>query len=68
MDVARYFTYISWDMREALDAWIFTLKYQPGHPKFGRGNQGVYINGLNNNEVLASAPKCLDVQTPKEIS
>ncbi|KAG8187356.1 hypothetical protein JTE90_016906 [Oedothorax gibbosus] len=67
MDVARYFTYISWDMREALDVYIFTLKYPPGHPKFGRGNQGVYINGLNNTEVLASVPKCLDIQTRKEI-
>lgn len=58
MDVARYFTYISWDMREALDVWIFGLKYPPGHPKFHKNeNQGVYINGLNNNEVLSCASK-----------
>lgn len=58
MDLARYFTYISWDMRDALDVWIFSLKYQPGHPKFRKnGNHGVYINGLNNNEVLSSASK-----------
>ncbi|GFT31883.1 hypothetical protein NPIL_208611 [Nephila pilipes] len=56
MDVARYFTYVSWDLREALDAYIFTLKYKPGHPKFhSKGSQGIYVNGLNNNEVLASA-------------
>ncbi|XP_054713177.1 cholinephosphotransferase 1-like [Uloborus diversus] len=57
MDVARYFTYVSWDLRDALDIWIFTLKYLPGHPKCRNGNNGVYINGLNNNEVLSSAPK-----------
>ncbi|XP_035230368.1 cholinephosphotransferase 1-like [Stegodyphus dumicola] len=62
MDVARYFTYISWDLREALDVWIFSLKYPPGHPKFRRSNQGVYVNGLNNNEVLSSSVKNLHSQ------
>lgn len=60
MDLARYFTYISWDMREVLDVWIFSLKYPPGHPKFQKNeNKGIYINGLNNNEVLSSASKLL---------
>lgn len=63
MDVARYFTYVSWDLREALDAYIFTLKYKPGHPKFhSKGSQGIYVNGLNNNEVLASA-KLTEIQS-----
>ncbi|GBM21201.1 Choline/ethanolaminephosphotransferase 1 [Araneus ventricosus] len=58
MDVARYFTYISWDLREALDAYIFTLKYPPGHPKFHtKHSEGVYVNGLNNSEILGSAQK-----------
>lgn len=61
MDLARYFTYISWDMREALDVWIFSIKYPPGHPKFHKNkNQGIYVNGLNNNEVLSSTSKPLD--------
>ncbi|GIY26899.1 hypothetical protein CEXT_766531 [Caerostris extrusa] len=64
MDVARYFTYISWDLKEALDAYIFTLKYQPGHPKFNiKHSQGVYVNGLNNNEILANATKSTEEQS-----
>lgn len=63
MDLARYFTYISWDMRDALDVWIFSLKYLPGHPKFHKNaNHGVYINGLNNNEVLSSASKHIEAK------
>lgn len=33
MDSLRYFTYSSWDLRVALDANIFTIKYPVGHPK-----------------------------------
>lgn len=52
MDAARYFTYSSWDLRVALDANIFSIKYEPGHPKNRAGDNGFYINGLNNEKVL----------------
>ncbi|XP_037277095.2 choline/ethanolaminephosphotransferase 1-like [Rhipicephalus microplus] len=52
MDFARYFTYASWDMRDALDVWIFSLKYPVGDPRCRNGNNGVYLTGLNNEELL----------------
>jgi hypothetical protein len=52
MDLARYFTYASWDLRVALDVSIFTLKYPVGHPKNRRDAGGVYANGLNNETLV----------------
>lgn len=52
MDFARYFTYASWDVREALDVWIFSLKYPVGDPRCRNGQNGVYLTGLNNDEIL----------------
>ncbi|KAH8026145.1 hypothetical protein HPB51_016456 [Rhipicephalus microplus] len=52
MDFTRYFTYASWDMRDALDVWIFSLKYPVGDPRCRNGNNGVYLTGLNNEELL----------------
>lgn len=57
MDFARYFTYASWDLRDALDLWIFSLKYPPGHPHCRNGNLGYYVNGLNNAEIKEFAYK-----------
>ncbi|XP_076325949.1 cholinephosphotransferase 1-like isoform X2 [Tachypleus tridentatus] len=51
IDFVKYFTYASWDLREALDVWIFSLKYPPGHPLCRNGNLGFYVNGLNNHEL-----------------
>ncbi|XP_022235329.1 uncharacterized protein LOC106475534 isoform X2 [Limulus polyphemus] len=51
IDFVRYFTYASWDLRDALDVWIFNLKYPPGHPLCRNGNLGFYVNGLNNEEL-----------------
>lgn len=52
MDALRYFTYSSWDLRVALDANIFSIKYPAGHAKNRAGDNGFYINGLNNEKVL----------------
>lgn len=52
MDFARYFTYASWDLRDALDLWIFSLKYPEGDPRRKGGQNGLYLNGLNNKELL----------------
>jgi hypothetical protein len=52
MDALRFFTYSSWDLRVALDANIFSIKYPAGHPKNRAGDNGFYINGLNNAKVL----------------
>ena len=52
MDLSRYFTYCSWDLRVALDLWIFSIKYPVGHPKNKRSLLGYYVNGLNNDSVL----------------
>lgn len=55
MDFARYFTYASWDLRVALNVWIFSIKYPPGHPKNRRECAGYYVNGLNNEMVLKNS-------------
>uniref|UniRef100_A0A1E1X7Y2 Putative sn-12-diacylglycerol ethanolamine-and cholinephosphotransferase n=1 Tax=Amblyomma aureolatum TaxID=187763 RepID=A0A1E1X7Y2_9ACAR len=55
MDFARYFTYASWDMRDALDIWIFSLKYPVGDPRRRSGQDGVYLTGLNNEELIKKA-------------
>uniref|UniRef100_A0A1E1XMC4 Putative sn-12-diacylglycerol ethanolamine-and cholinephosphotransferase n=1 Tax=Amblyomma sculptum TaxID=1581419 RepID=A0A1E1XMC4_AMBSC len=55
MDFARYFTYASWDMRDALDVWIFSLKYPAGDPRRRSGQDGVYLTGLNNEELIKKA-------------
>ncbi len=52
MDILRYFTYASWDLRVALDLWIFSIKYPVGHPKNRKDCGGSYINGLNNDKIL----------------
>lgn len=52
MDALRYFTYSSWDLRVALDANIFTVKYPIGHVKNRAGDNGFYVNGLNNDKVV----------------
>lgn len=53
MDCARYFTYAVWDVKFALDANVFSIKYPVGHPKNKAGGCGFYFNGRNINEVLA---------------
>lgn len=53
MDATRFFTYSSWDLRVALDANIFSIKYPAGHTKNRAGDNGFYINGLNNAKVLS---------------
>ncbi|EEC19620.1 ethanolaminephosphotransferase, putative [Ixodes scapularis] len=55
MDFARFFTYASWDIRDALDVWIFSVKYPVGDPRCKNGNNGLYLNGLNNDELLKKA-------------
>uniref|UniRef100_A0A090XCN7 Putative conserved plasma membrane protein n=1 Tax=Ixodes ricinus TaxID=34613 RepID=A0A090XCN7_IXORI len=45
MDFARFFTYASWDIRDALDVWIFSVKYPVGDPRCKNGNNGLYLNG-----------------------
>lgn len=54
MDSLRFFTYSSWDLREALDVNIFTIKYPVGHPKNRCGDNGFYLNGLNTPKVIAA--------------
>lgn len=51
MDFARYFTYVLWDLKAALDVYILSIKYPVGHPKYRGGNDGFYINGLNNQKI-----------------
>lgn len=55
MDFARYFTYATWDLRDALDLWIFALKYPEGDPRRRAGQYGIYVNGLNNEDELKKA-------------
>ncbi|XP_015782514.1 cholinephosphotransferase 1 [Tetranychus urticae] len=57
MDFARYFTYSCWDLTNALDCYIFSIKYPVGHKKWRGGNEGFYINGLNNESVLKAWKK-----------
>ena len=52
MDALRFFTYSSWDLRTALDVNTFSIKYPLGHEKNRGGDNGFYINGLNNEKVL----------------
>lgn len=52
IELMRYFTFVSWDIRVALDCFIFNIKYKPGHPKSRLQTGGFYINGLNNQEIL----------------
>lgn len=54
MDSLRFFTYSSWDLRQALDVNIFTIKYPVGHPKNRNGDNGFYLNGLNTDKVIAA--------------
>lgn len=54
MDSLRFFTYSSWDLRDALDVNIFTIKYPVGHPKNRCGDNGFYLNGLNTPKVIAA--------------
>lgn len=54
MDSLRFFTYSSWDLRQALDVNIFTIKYPVGHPKNRSGDNGFYLNGLNTDKVIAA--------------
>jgi len=56
MDCTRYLTYIIWDLKFALDANVFSIKYPVGHPKNHGGKDssfGFYFNGTNEEEVLA---------------
>ncbi|XP_064482379.1 cholinephosphotransferase 1-like isoform X2 [Ornithodoros turicata] len=62
MDFARYFTYASWDLRDALDLWIFSIKYPKGDSRRRAGLNGIYLNGLNNKFLLKNA-KTLRVET-----
>lgn len=55
IELARYFTCVSWDLRVALDVDIFRVRYAPDHPKSRRTCRGYYVNGLNNSEVLKRA-------------
>lgn len=57
MDFARYFTYACWDLTSALDCYILSIKYPVGHEKWRGGNEGFYINGLNNEDVKRSWKK-----------
>lgn len=55
MDCLRYFTYAAWDLKFALDANVFSVKYPVGHPKNRAGvpGCGFYYNGTNLDEVLS---------------
>lgn len=57
MDCLRYFTYAFWDLKFALDANVFSIKYPVGHPRNhappATGGLGFYFNGTNKDEVLA---------------
>jgi len=59
IELIRYFTCVSWDMRLALGVDIFQVRYPPEHEKSRRHCGGYYINGLNNRQVLqlATVPK-----------
>lgn len=52
IELIRYFTCVSWDLRVGLEVDIFSIRYPPGHEKNRRQCGGYYINGLNNREVL----------------
>ena len=51
-DCLRYFTYAFWDVKYALDANVFSIKYEVGHPKNRAGGAGFYFNGTNYDEVI----------------
>ncbi|KAI2806737.1 hypothetical protein BLOT_008695 [Blomia tropicalis] len=53
IELIRYFTSVSWDLRLALDVDIFAVRYPPEHEKSRRHCGGFYITGLNNQEVLS---------------
>jgi len=68
MDVSRYFTYASWDLKLALDVNVFSVKYPVGHPNNRRDSGGYYVNGVNNDEILAKYIKETTGATGKRTS
>lgn len=52
IELIRYYTCVSWDLRVALEVYIFSIRYPPEHPKSRRHCTGFYINGLNNKDLL----------------
>lgn len=62
MDCLRYFTYAAWDLKFALDANVFSVKYPVGHRKnhAGKPGCGFYYNGTNMEEVKADWQRYLD--------
>ena len=67
MDLSKYFTYCSWDLRFALDLNIFSIKYPVGHPNNKREAKGYYINGLNNDIVLKAFKTCTQSKSEQEV-
>lgn len=53
MDVFRFVCYLFWDVCDYQDIYVFSLKYPPGHPKNKAGGRGIYMNGINNEQVIA---------------
>ena len=51
MDAIRFFTYSSWDLKVAYGVDIFSIRHPVGHPFNRNGQEGFYINGLNNDQV-----------------
>jgi len=52
MDVFRFVCYLFWDVCDYQDVYVFSLKYPVGHPKNKAGGRGVYMNGVNNQQVI----------------
>jgi len=52
MDLFRCATYLCWDICDFQDIYVFTLKYPLGHPKNRAGARGIYLNGLNNQQII----------------
>ncbi|KAJ5852784.1 uncharacterized protein N7529_012169 [Penicillium soppii] len=55
VDIVRYGTYASWDFQDALNLYIFSIKYAPGHLKCRNGPCGLYFHALNKEDVLRYA-------------
>jgi len=63
MDCGKYITYATWDVKYALDANVFSIKYPVGHHKNKAGGCGFYFNGRNTEEVLADWNKFKNDET-----
>uniref|UniRef100_A0A090XDM1 Putative conserved plasma membrane protein n=1 Tax=Ixodes ricinus TaxID=34613 RepID=A0A090XDM1_IXORI len=63
MDFARFFTYASWDIRDALDVWIFPVKHPVGDPRCKNGNNGLYLERTRNNDGACSRMHALTLST-----